>query len=96
MSSTVVCQVQLYVKYKPLIHSFCGHQKRFHHSQASLVAQMVKNLPAVQETWVRSLDWEDPLEKEMVTHSSIPAWKIPWTEELGGPQSMGMQRVGHD
>ena len=45
---------------------------------------MVKNLPAVQETWVQSLGWEDPLEKEMETHSSTPAWKIPWTEELGG------------
>ena len=48
-----------------------------------LVAQMVKSLPAVQETWVRSLDWEDPLEKEVATHSSIPAWRIPWTEEPG-------------
>ena len=50
---------------------------------ASLVAQMVKNLPAMQETWVRSLGWEDLLEKEMATHSSILAWKIPWTEEPG-------------
>ena len=48
---------------------------------ASLVAQLVKNLPAVQETWIRFLGWEDPLEKEMVTHSSILAWKIPWMEE---------------
>ena len=63
---------------------------------ASLVAQMVRNLPAVQETWVRSLTWEDPLEKEMATHSSILAWRIPWTEEPGGLQSMGSQRVGHD
>ena len=63
---------------------------------ASLVAQSVKNLPAVQETWVRSLGWEDPLEKEMATHSSILAWKISWTEEPGGLQSMGSQRVGHD
>ena len=61
-----------------------------------VVARMVKNLPAVQETWVRSLDWEDPLEKEMATHSSILAWKISWTEEPGGLQSMGSQRVGHD
>ena len=51
---------------------------------ASLVAQLVKNVPAVQETWVRSLVWEDPLEKKMVTHSSILAWKISWTEEPGG------------
>ena len=50
-----------------------------------LVAQMIKNLPAMQETWVRSLDWEDPLEKQMVTASSILAWRIPWTEEPGGP-----------
>ena len=67
-----------------------------HIYKASLVAQSVKNLPAVQETWVRSLGWEDPLEKEMATHSSILAWKISWTEEPGGLQSMGSQRVGHD
>ena len=63
---------------------------------ASLVAQMVKNLPAVRETWVGSLGWEDPLEKEMMTHSSILAWRIPQTEESGGLQSMGSQRVRHD
>ena len=63
---------------------------------AFLVAQLVKNLPAVQDTLVRSLGWEDPLEKEMVTHSSILAWKISWTEEPGGLQSMGSQRAGHD
>ena len=57
---------------------------------------MVKNLPAMQKTQVRSLGWEDPLEKEMATHSSILAWEIPWTEEPGGLQSMGLQRVGHD
>ena len=61
-----------------------------------LVAQMVKRLPAIRETWVRSLGWEDPLEKEMATHSSIHAWKITWTEEPGGLQSMGSQRVGCD
>ena len=66
------------------------------YSWASLVVQTVKNLPAMQETQVRSLDWEDPLEKEMVTHSSSLAWEIPWTEEPGGLQSMGSQRVGHD
>ena len=64
--------------------------------QASLVAQSVKDLPAVQETWVRSLGWEDPLEKEMATHSSILAWKISWTEEPGGLKSVGSQRVRHD
>ena len=57
---------------------------------------MVKRLPAMQETQVRSLGWEDPLEKEMATHSSNLAWKIPWTEETGRLQSMGSQRVGHD
>ena len=56
----------------------------------------VKNLPTVQETWVGSLDWEDPLEKEMVTHSSILAWEIPWTEEPGRLQFMGSQKSGHD
>ena len=61
-----------------------------------MVAQMVKNLPAVQEIWVQSLVWEDPLEKEMTTHSSIFVWIVPWTEEPGGLQSMGLQRVGHD
>ena len=55
---------------------------------------MVKNLPAMQETWIRSLGQEDPLEKEMATHYSILAWEIPWTEEPGGLQSMGLQRTG--
>ena len=55
-----------------------------------------KHLPAMQETCVRSLGWEDPLEKKMATHSSTLAWKIPWMEEAGGPQSMGLQRVTHD
>ena len=60
------------------------------------MAQTVKNLPAMQETWVRSLGWEDPLEKEMATHSSTLAWKIPWTEEPGRLQSMESLIVGHD
>ena len=60
------------------------------------VTQMVKSLPAMQETGVQSLGWEDPLEKKMATHSSILAWEIPWTEEAGGLQSTGSQRVGHD
>ena len=64
--------------------------------QYSLVAQRVKRLPAMQETWGRSLGQEDPLEKEMATHSSTLAWKIPWTEKPGRLQSMGSQRVGHD
>ena len=63
---------------------------------ASLVAQMVKNLPAMQETWVQSLGQKDPLEEEMATHSSILAWRIPWIEEPSRLQSMGSQRVGHD
>ena len=57
---------------------------------------MVKNMPAMQETWVQFLGQEDPLEKRMATHSSIFAWRIPWTEKPGGLQSMGLQRVGHD
>ena len=63
---------------------------------ASLVAQMVKHLSTMQETRVRALGWEDPLEQEMAIHSSTIAWKIPWTEEPGRPQSMGLQRVRHD
>ena len=62
----------------------------------SLVAQLVKRLPTMRETGVRSLGWEDLLEKEMATHSSIHAWKIPWTEEPGGLQTMGSQRITHD
>ena len=57
---------------------------------------MIKNLLAMQETKIHSMGWEDPLEKEMATHSSILAWRISWTKELGGLQSIGSQRVGHD
>ena len=64
--------------------------------RASLVAQMVKNLPAMQETWVQSLGQEKPPEKGMATHSNILAWGIPWTEEPDGLQSMGLQRIGHN
>ena len=64
--------------------------------KTSLVAQTVKNLPAMWETWVRYLGWKDPLEEEMATHSSILAWRIPWTEEPGELQSMGVPRVGHN
>ena len=63
---------------------------------ASLVAQMVKSLPAVQETHIQSLGWEGPLEEGMATHSRVLAWKIPWTEEPGRLQSMGSQKVGHN
>ena len=66
------------------------------YARTSLVSQIVKNLPARQETWVQSLYWEDPLKKEMVTHSSIIAWEIPWTEEPGKLQSMGSQRARHN
>ena len=65
-------------------------------SICSLVAQTVKRLSTMRETQVRSLGWEDPLEKEMAIHSSTIAWKIPWTEEPGRLQSKGSQRVGHD
>ena len=70
-----------------------GLQRIGYHLVTSLVAQMVKHL---QETQVRSLGWEDPLEKEMATHSSTLAWKIPWTEEHGRLQSLGSQRAGHN
>ena len=66
------------------------------YSWASLVAQTLKNPPAMQETWVRSLGWEDLLEQGMATHSSILAWRIPWTEETGRVQSMELQRVRHE
>ena len=64
--------------------------------RTSLVAQRIKRLPSVQETWVRSLGGEDPLEKEMATHSSILAWKTSWMEKPGGLQSMESRRVGHN
>ena len=64
--------------------------------EASLMAEIVKNLPSVQKYWVQSLGWEDPLEKEMGTHSSILSWKISWIEEPGMLQSLGLQTVGHD
>ena len=67
-----------------------------HKIECPLVAQTVKRLPTVWETWVLSLGQEDPLEKEMATHSSTLAWKIPWTEECSRLQSMGSQRVRHD
>ena len=70
-------------------------QKVFLSSRASLAAQMVKNQPAIQETWVQALGQEDPLEEGMATSSSILAWRIPWTEEPGVLRSMGSQRVRH-
>ena len=71
-----------------------GSAKKNKHVAA--VAQRLNHLPAMQETWVQSPGWEDPLEKEMATHSSIFAWRIPWTEEPGGLQSMVLQRVRHN
>ena len=65
-------------------------------NKSSLVTQTVNSLPAVWEIWVQSLGWEDPLEKETATQSSIVAWRIPWMEEPGRLQNMGSQRVGHD
>ena len=81
--------------------SFCVVQGKVSTSfidnmRASLVAQMVKNLPVMWETQIRSLHWEDPLEKEMANHANILAWRISWTEEPGGLESMGFHRVGHD
>ena len=73
-----------------------GFGRIYESRRASLVTQMVKRLPAMQETWVRFLGQKDPLEKEMAIHSSTLAWKIPWTEEPDRLQCMGSQRVGHD
>ena len=67
-----------------------------HYSWTSLVAQTIKNLPAIQETWVQSLGWEDPLEKGMATHFSILVWRTPWTEKPSGLQSSGLPRDRHD
>ena len=80
----------------PCSHFICLSIYLSIHLSISLVAQTVKNLPAMWEIWVWSLGWEDPLEKGMATLSSILAWRIPWTEEPGELQSLGSQRVGHD
>ena len=74
----------------------CYFRGHYTPNRASLVAQTINNLPAMQDTQVRSLGQEDPLEKEMATHSSIFAWEIPWTEEPGGLQSVESQRIGND
>ena len=86
--------LSFYRVFNKLTHLNLGENREF--PGKPLVAQTVKRLPTMQETWVQSLGREDPLEKEMATHSSILAWKIPWTEEPGRLQSMGLQRVGHD
>ena len=75
---------------------FCKYALLTKQLMVYLVAQTVKNLPAMQETRLRSLSWEYPLEKRMATHFSILVWRTPWTEEPGGLQSMRSQRVGHD
>ena len=82
--------------YLKIMHNYAFLESGLGRGQPSLVTQTVKNLPTMQETQVPSLGWEDPLEKGMATHSSIFAWKIPWTEEPGGLQSIGSQRVGHN
>ena len=86
-----------------IVHGIAKSLSDFHFSHSlkmsrasSLVTQTVKNLPAMQETQDRSLGWEDLLEKRMAIHSSILAWRIPWTEKPGGLQFMGLQRVGHN
>ena len=90
------------VNYKPLPGDsdmrgrVTAYKKMYPYNEASLVAQMVKRLSTMQETQVRSLGWDDPLEKEMAAHSSILAWKIPCTTEPGRLLSMGLQRVRHD
>ena len=81
------------------VHACARVRARAHthtHTEASLVAQTVNNPAAMQDTWVWTLGWEDPLEEGMATHFSILAWRIPWTEEPGGLQPMGSQRVGHN
>ena len=95
-----VVLVQVYLRYIINFISLMSEKwtifNPFRHLWASLVAQTVKNLPAMQETGVWSLGQEDPLEKEMATHSSVLAWRISWTEKPGRLQSMGSQRVRHD
>ena len=86
-------EVSLFAKFSPTLSLSCLFDDIY---WTSLVAQMVKHLSTMRETWVRSLGWEDPLEKETTIYSSTIAWKIPWTEEPGRLQSMGSQRVGRD
>ena len=79
-----------------MVQKWKNEKSKDYRARDSLVAQTVKSLPAMRETWIRSLGQEDFLEKEMATHSSVLPWRIPWTEEPGGLQSMGWQRVRHD
>ena len=92
-SCSTLCDARTVATQVPLS---MGFSRQEYWSRASLVAQMVKNLPAMQETQVRSLHHKDPLEEEMATHSSILAWRIPWTEEPGRLWSTGLQRVRSD
>ena len=92
---TWLCRI-VAVSFSYLFSSKVLFHKLLLYAQTSLVAQTVKRLSTMRETQVWSLGWEDPLEKEMAIHSSSIAWKIPWTEELGRLQSMGLERVGHD
>ena len=93
LKDTPSTRVLLVLNSQLAVHSVCTNHLSL---WASLVAQTVKCLSTIWKTWVQFLGWEDPLEKEMATHSSIHAWKIPWAEEPGRLQSMGLQRVGHD
>ena len=88
----LICLQYVLIPFLP----FFSFWDSFNIARTSLVAQMVKRLSTVRETLVQALAWEDPLEKEMAIHSSTIAWKIPWTEEPGRLQSMGLQRVRHD
>ena len=81
---------------KNMVQKWKNEKSKDYRARDSLVAQTVKSLPAMRETWIRSLGQEDFLEKEMATHSRVLPWRIPWTEEPGGLQSMGWQRVRHD
>ena len=92
-SSLTIQNFTVNVMLKPGLENF---EHYFTSVWSSLVAQRLKCLPGMQETWVRSLGREDPLEKEMASHSSVPAWRIPGTGEPGGLPSMGLHRVGHD
>ena len=92
-SSIKICEFSAFSFLSSLLFLMCSIGPG---RETSLVAQMVEHLPTIWETWVRFLGWEDPLEKEMATHSRTIAWRIPWTEEPGRLQSTGSQRVGHD
>ena len=95
LKSVCLC-VYIHLIHFSMQQKLTQHYKQLCSNKDFLVAQLVKNPPAMRETWVRSLGWEDTLEKEMAIHSSILAQKISWTEEPGGLQPMGLQRVGHD